>query len=271
MGAERQPVVLVGDRVRVSVTGAGEGVLEQVLPRTSELSRQSAGGKPIVVAANVDRLLVVSSVAHPRPSWTLVDRMLVSASRDGVQAAICLNKWDLLDLERAELLEEIQSTLALYGRLGYDTFAVSALRATGLAPLLDWLRGHIAVFSGHSGVGKSTLLNQLIPGLEAETQEVNRVTGKGRHTTSGVQLYKIPTGGYAADTPGFREFQPADLPPEELGRHYPEIRDAAGSCRFNDCLHRTEPHCAVRKAVEGGGISKFRYDNYLQILSTLLG
>lgn len=263
----RQPVA--GDRVVVSKLDEAEGVLEHVLPRRTELQRATAGGRLVLVAANVDCLLIVLSARDPPPRWALVDRMLVAGYRDGVEPAICLNKWDQVegaDLERVKL-EEI---LDLYRSLGYRSFAVSARDGIGLGDLTGWLRDRVTVLSGHSGVGKSTLLNRLVPNLDLHTLEVNPVTGKGRHTTTQVLLLPLPGGGYAVDTPGFREFQPVELPPAELGRHYPEFRDHVARCRFSDCLHRGEPRCAVRQAVDEGRISKFRYENYLQILRSLL-
>jgi ribosome biogenesis GTPase len=262
-----QPVA--GDRVVVSKLDRAEGVLEQVLPRRTEVQRATAGGRLVLVAANVDGLLVVLSARDPPPRWSLVDRMLVAAYRDDLEAAICLNKWDQVegaDVERKSL-EEV---LKLYRSLGYVSFAVSARDGAGLEDLARWLHDRVTVFSGHSGVGKSTLLNRLVPDLDLETLEVNPVTGKGRHTTTRVLLLPLPGGGYAVDTPGFREFQPVDLPPAELGRHYPEFRDHVARCRFSDCLHQGEPKCAVRQALEAGRISKFRYDNYLQVLRALL-
>lgn len=264
----RSPVV-VGDRVLVSVLSETEGVLESILPRRSELMRGTAGGRPNVVAANVDRLLVVLAARSPPPRWSLVDRMLVAAERDSLEPAICLNKKDQVAAGSQDA-RSLESALEVYRGLGYVSFSISALRGTGLEPLESWLKDEVTVFSGHSGVGKSTLLNCLIPGLEVGTGRVNAVTGKGRHTTAAVSLFGLPSGGYVADTPGFREFFPVGLKRAELGRHYPEFRRVQVSCRYSDCLHRVEPSCAVRDGVESGEISRLRYDNYLQILSTLV-
>ena len=264
----RSPVV-VGDRVLVSELSATEGVLEAILPRRSELVRGTSGGTPIVVAANVDRLLVVLAAKEPPPRWALVDRMLVAAERDSLEPGICVNKQDQVaaGTSNAELLG---TTLEMYRELGYASFSVSARLGTGLEPLASWLQDEVTVLSGHSGVGKSTLLNCLVPGLDLGTGHVNAVTGKGRHTTSAVSLFRLPGGGYVADTPGFREFLPVDLKPAELGRHYPEFRRVQAGCRYKDCLHRVEPTCGVKDAVESGQISRLRYENYLQILSTLV-
>lgn len=273
---EGRSTAVAGDRVVVSRTGGDEGVLEKVLPRRTELVRGTGSGRPIVVAANVDRLLVVLAARDPPPRWALVDRMLVAAERDDLEPAICLNKMDQLEPGSPER-DALAGILDLYRKLGYGTFPLSARTGEGLESLRSWLGGKTTVLSGHSGVGKSTLLNALSPGLELATGDLNELTGKGRQTTTAVSLFKlasldIRSAGYVADTPGFREFLPADLKPAELGRHYPEFRSVleGGRCRFPDCLHRVEPACAVKKAVEAGSVSKMRYENYLQILGSLL-
>jgi ribosome biogenesis GTPase len=260
----RSPVV-VGDRVEVRPLGAEEGVLERILPRVSELTRGTGEG-PVVVAANLEQLLVVLAARDPPPRWALVDRMLVYGERDGLVTAVCLNKWDQVEGDPGESarLEEI---LALYRGLGFSVFRTAAARGEGLESLAAWLQGKATAVSGHSGVGKSTLLNALHPGLALATGAVNAATGKGRHTTSAVTLLRMPFGGYVADTPGFRSFSLAGMTRAELGRHFPEFRGLDPGCRYPDCLHAAEPDCAVRRAVAAGKVSKFRYENYLQILS----
>jgi ribosome biogenesis GTPase len=265
---EREHVPVAGDRVVVSGAGDGEGVLERILPRRTELWRARAGGRSVLVAANVDQLLTVVAAREPAPRWALVDRMLVAAHRDGLEPAVGLNKWDQVEdapQERSRLVE----IAAMYRELGYPFFTLSATEGRGLPPLVDWLRDRTTALAGHSGVGKSTLINALEPDFRLPVGDVNVVTGKGRHTTSAVRLLKLPAGGYAVDTPGFREFQPVDLPVEELGRHYPEFARVLSDCRFKDCLHHEEPGCAVRAAVEEARIPKMRYNNYLLILASL--
>ena len=265
-GGGRSPL-LVGDTVVVTPAGEGEGVIERILPRRTELVRGTAGGKPVLVAANMEQVLVLLAAREPSPRWGLVDRMLVAARRDDLAPAITLNKIDQLD-DDSKLRGEIAPILLEYRALGYPTFEISALRGDGLGDVMTWLSGKITAISGHSGVGKSTLLNALIPGLSIETGEVNEVTGKGRHTTTAAALYRLPAGGYIADTPGFREFVPVGTSPAEIGRHFPEIRGLLGGCRYNDCLHREEPSCAVRAAVEAGGIPRRRYESYLKLVSS---
>jgi len=267
-GEGRSPV-LVGDRVEISSTREGEGTLERILPRRNVLGRCTGGGKPIAIAANIDALLIVMAARDPPPRWGLVDRMLASADRDGFEAAICINKWDQIDEapERGEFLE----TCELYRRIGYPVLGVSAARGDGMDSLASRLAGKVTVLSGHSGVGKSTLLNRLDPGLSLVTGEVNEVTGKGRHTTTAATLYRLASGGHVVDTPGFREFLPSDIPRTELWLHFPEMAALAGRCRYKDCLHREEPACAVRAALEEGSIPRMRYESYLRILESLPG
>jgi ribosome biogenesis GTPase len=260
--------IVVGDRVLVSPLAPGSGVIEKILPRSSELLRGNAAGEAMVVAANLDQVLIILSVKDPPPRWALVDRMLVAAERDSLAPGILVNKWDLLEAD-ARLGREVEGALSVYRALGYACFTAAARQQEGLEPLAAWLRGKLTAFTGHSGVGKSTLLNGLVPGLGLSTAQVNDVTGRGKHTTTAVHLIQLPSGGYAADTPGFREFLPAGIVPSEVGRHYPEFRSVLGSCRFTDCLHRAEPGCAVARAVLAGSISKLRYENYLQILDGL--
>lgn len=265
-GDGRSPV-LVGDRVEISLTSEGEGTLERVLPRRNVLGRSTAGGKPVVIAANVDALLIVMAARDPPPRWGLADRMLASADRDGFEAAICINKWDQIDMapERGELLD----TCELYRRIGYPVLTVSALRGDGIDEVASRLGNKVTVLSGHSGVGKSTLLNRLDPSLSLTTTEVNEVTGKGRHTTTAAALYRIPSGGHVIDTPGFREFMPSDIPRTELWLHFPEMAGLEGACRYKDCLHREEPGCRVRAALEEGKVPRMRYESYLRILESL--
>lgn len=262
--------VLVGDRVLVTRLGDTEGVLEKVQPRHSELVRETAGRSRVVVAANVDQVLVLVAACDPPPRWALVDRMLIAAERDGLVPAVGLNKIDQLDSD-PEVRAEVLAVLELYRSLGYAVHAFAANTGQGLELFRPWLAGKSTVFSGHSGVGKSTLINALCPGMDLVTGGLNEVTGRGRHTTTAVSLFRLAAGGHVVDTPGFREFMPTELEPAELGRHYPEFLRvfAVDRCRFNDCLHKTEPACAILRALQKGEISQLRYQNYLQILGTL--
>jgi ribosome biogenesis GTPase len=261
---------VAGDRVRVTPAGPGVGALEEVLPRRSVLQRgkESARGEGRVVAANLDQVAVVISAAEPPPRWALVDRLLVEADRQGLGALVVVNKLDLAG--KAEERRALDEAVEVYRSIGYRVLPVSAQSGAGLAELESALSGLLTVLSGHSGVGKSTLLNRLVPGASLVTREVNPKTKKGLHTTTSAVLVKLPVGGYVTDTPGFREFALAALPAPELGRRYPEFQEAIAACRFKDCLHEDDAGCAVRAAAEAGRISKLRYQNYLQVLRSLL-
>jgi len=279
--------VVVGDRVVVSPTSEGEAVLEEILPRRTEMRRARAlAGRAVtgrrrtkrgsqrqvevVVAANVDRVLSVQAALVPFPSWSLVDRVLISAAWEGVEAGVCLNKWDQVadEPDAAEYLEEC---LDVYRGLGHATFCTSGLHGEGIDALRAWLAGKVTVFSGHSGVGKSTLLNALCPGLEVQTGHLSAQTGKGRHVTTAVAFYDLPgaDGGAVIDTPGYREYGLTALEPAQLGPHYVEFQPHIGDCRFKDCRHVDEPECAVLAALDRGEISGLRYESYLSVLESL--
>jgi ribosome biogenesis GTPase len=263
--------LVAGDRVVVTRTSEGEGVLERVLPRRSELRRGPLTGEEEgrTTAANIDQLAIVISAIPPPPRWGLVDRLLVEAERRDLPSLLVLNKADLAP-PGSGARAQVEEGVAVYRGLGIPAFITSALAPSVNEDLLSALRGRITVLSGHSGVGKSSLLNRLIPGANAPTGEVNSVTGKGRQTTTWAVLVPLGSGGYLVDTPGYREFSLGGMDGSELGRFYPEFRDAIGRCKFKDCLHRDEPRCQVKQALEEGTISKLRYQNYLQILSSLV-
>lgn len=294
-GSNQLPVV-VGDRVRVREVSSGEGILEERLPRRTELRRCRAGGpcespdgaakrlqrRDRVVAANVDQVLAVVAACRPPPRWALVDRILVSACYEDLDAGICLNKWDQVEGQRGpagvlddrqereeRLARHLEDTLRVYRQLEYPVFRTSALHAEGLDELTTWLRSKTTVLSGHSGVGKSTLLNALSSGVNAATGTVSDVTGKGRHVTAAVSLWELDCGGFLVDTPGYREYGLGGLEPAQIGSLYREFQPHLGSCRFKNCLHLDEPHCAVQRARREGKIDDLRYANYCQIVGSL--
>jgi ribosome biogenesis GTPase len=283
----RLPLV-VGDRVKLRTTQVGEGVIEERLPRRTELRRSRSGGgrepaawesggrqrsrwgEELVVASNVDQVLAVFAAREPAPRWGLLDRILVSAQLEGLGAALCVNKWDQLD-GNPDARDSLEADLSVYVGLGCPVFRTSALHGTGLEGLSDWLKGKTSVLSGHSGVGKSTLLLRLCPGAEVVIGELSEATGRGRHVTTRATLYGLPQGGQVIDTPGFREYGLLRLGAAELGRLFSEFLPHVANCRYKDCLHVSEPDCAVRRALENGAISHLRYTNYVQILHSLDG
>jgi len=244
--------VLTGDRVRVTLLEAGKGVVEEILPRRSELRRP-----PV---ANVDMVLIVMSFDKPTPDLALLDRLLVLADYQEITPCIVLNKSDIAPTTRAECIMDY------YPRVGYRLVNTSAKKREGIEELARVLTGRVAVLAGPSGAGKSSLLNALLPELSLATREVSRKIGRGRHTTRHVELFYLDSGGWIADTPGFSIL---DLPPmkrQELARHFIEFEEPARWCRFNDCLHDQERECGVKEAVDRGEIATFRYHHYLSFL-----
>jgi ribosome biogenesis GTPase / thiamine phosphate phosphatase len=250
----------LGDRVRVSRLDDGTGSIEEVLPRQRVLSRKAPGRKAEqVIVANPDQVVFVVACADPDPNFRMLDRLLVTAERERIPARICANKIDLV-VERAARAE-----FGEYTRLGYPVHYTSAISGKGVRALRMALAGKISVFAGPSGVGKSSLLNAIQPGLGLHTAEVSQTTGKGTHTTVVPELLALDVGGYVADTPGLRAFALWDIEPEEVDGYFPELRELVADCAFNDCTHLHEPGCAVIAAVERGQVSPERYDSYCHI------
>ncbi len=259
-------VVAVGDEVVISLDGADGGVIEDVLPRRTALARPDVFYNHLqqVVVANADQLLIVSSWQDPAIWLELIDRYLITAQRSRLWPVICLNKMDL-----AENKGSVYRTLQPYLDLGYDVLFASAKAGQGIDELRRALAGRMTVLTGLSGVGKSSLLAAVQPGLYVRTAEVSKRRHEGRHTTSQVNLWKLESGGYVVDTPGIREFGLSGLRRDELDGYYPEMLAVREDCRFPDCSHTHEPGCAVRQAVRRGQISKARYHSYKQIYDTL--
>ncbi len=258
-------VVAVGDEVTVLLDGAGRGVVQSVLPRRSALTRPDVFSPHLqqVIVANADQLLAVASWRNPALWPELLDRYLIAAERHSLQSIICLNKVDLADSR-----QECLAALEPYTRLGYRTVLASAVTGEGVAELRELLGGRTTILAGLSGVGKSSLLSAVQPGLKLRIAEVSARRHEGRHTTTQVNLLKLEMGGQVVDTPGIREFGLSGLHRSELARFYPEIAAVAG-CRFANCSHIHEPGCAVRMAVREGRLSAVRYDSYCKIRKTL--
>lgn len=263
--------VAVGDEVRFIDAGDATGMITEVLPRRNKLSRQEAfgperswrsrkGALEQVIVSNIDQMMAVTSAARPKPSWRLMDRFLADAELLEIPALICLTKIDLCDL--AQLREEV----GCYERLGYPVLLTSALRREGLVPLEAQLRGLTTVLIGKSGVGKTTLLNALQPQLGLAVQEVSERIGKGKHTTSHLEMFELEVGGFVIDTPGMREFSPweKDL---NIAYLFREMRPHLGGCKFGaGCSHVHEPGCLIKEGVEAGEIDPRRYDSFVRML-----
>jgi ribosome biogenesis GTPase len=237
-------------------SSALEGVIERVEPRHGLLTRASRGREHVLVA-NVDQVVIVMSLVEPDLKPHLIDRYLASAAQGGIRPLICLNKADLVDSMA------VQPLIGFYSQLAIPTLLTSTRTGLGIERLRGWLRDRQTVFSGQSGVGKSSLLNALQPGLGLRVREVSEMNQKGRHTTTTAQLLRLDFGGWVVDTPGLRQFQLWDIIPEEVEGFFPEFRPFVPLCGYPDCTHTHEDRCAVKKAVERRLISARRYTSYL--------
>jgi len=257
----RSDLVAIGDRVRWSVTEDGQGIIEEVLPRHAVLSRTPPPPRPQVeqvIVANPDQVLVVFSPYNPPLNPLMLDRYLVACEAVHLPLVIVLNKIDLLP-------DTDQDPLDIYRRIGYTVHYTSAVLGQGLETLRGTLHGKISVLTGPSGVGKSSLLNALWPGLDLSVGEISAAHDRGRHTTVLPYLLNPEEGTYVADTPGLRQFRFWDIDPEQLDAFFPEMRPYLGHCHFSPCTHTHEPGCAVQEAVEHGQIDPMRFESYLRM------
>jgi ribosome biogenesis GTPase len=260
MAIDGRNVVAAGDRVwfRPPDPGGDEGVIERVEPREGVLTRGYRGRRH-VIAANVDAVLIVSALAEPGLKISLIDRYLAAAEFSGVRPVIVLNKADLVDVSL------YQWVVGLYSQFGYETVVTSAADGRGLDRLRELLGRGVTAISGQSGVGKSSLLNALQPGLNLRVREVSDGTTKGKHTTTTAELIRLESGGYVVDTPGLRQFELWGVLPGELEGCFIEFRPFVPLCRFPDCSHTHEGRCAVKDAVYWGWIHAGRYESYLKL------
>lgn len=260
----------VGDRVEMEEEegNAGTAIISAILDRHNYINRQSPRHKhqQHIVAANLDQSVLVATLREPRTSAGFIDRFLVASEMYHVPAVIVFNKSDLYRQK-----EEAQFELwkSIYEKAGYRCIRCSAETSEGIEELQQQLKGKVSLFSGHSGVGKSTLLNRILPGLELRTRDVSGWSGKGMHTTTFAEMFELPDGGAIIDTPGMREFGLVNLDEAELSHYFPEMRTYIGQCQFNNCIHINEPGCAVKKAVNEGAISTERFESYVNLLISL--
>jgi ribosome biogenesis GTPase / thiamine phosphate phosphatase len=252
-----------GDRVRFTPLSGGQGIIEEVLPRRSLLSRaRSQSGGEHVMLANLDQAVLVFAVREPVPHFGMLDRYLALCEHAGVEVTICLNKVDL------GVPTEVGSEVRLYLELGYRTIYTSATTREGIGALGAQLKGRTSLLSGPSGVGKSSLMNLCLPDANQRTRQVSDSTGKGRHTTTGVRLLPLDEGGWLADSAGIRELALWNVPSEALARTFVELRPAAGECLFEDCDHSEgEGGCALREALASGAITPNRFASFLRLLA----
>ena len=255
--------VAIGDIVCFVEAGDGMGLITEVVERTNALVRRAAGPKPLeqVIVANVDQVVCVVAAARPAPSWELLDRYLAAAEASDLRALICITKADLIDL--SALAEEVEN----YQQIGYPVLLTSSATGLNINEFRAALIGQVSVFTGKSGVGKTSLLNAVQPDLGLRVNEVSGKTGKGKHTTTHLEMFALDGGGSVVDTPGMREFGLWNVHERELASLFPELRPYVGQCRFGlDCSHSHEPGCAIKEAVAEGEISPRRHQSYVRML-----
>lgn len=261
-GPLRGDVAAVGDWVEVTQIEAETGVIEAVEPRRRMFSRLAPNPQGVyqqIILANLDQVVLVFACARPEPRFGMLDRFLVIAEKQGIPAVIVANKVDLVGMEQAEKM------FAHYVPLGYPVIYTSARDGEGMETFRMQLAGKISLLAGPSGVGKSSLLNAIQPGLGLAAREVSQATSKGRHTTVVREMFLLDDNGYVADTPGLKALALWDIEPEELDAYFPELRTLVSQCQFSDCTHVHEPGCAVLSAVDAGRVHPNRYNSYLRM------
>jgi len=262
--------VAVGDEVEINVEDETENtaIITSIHSRKNYINRQSPRIKHQhhIVASNLDQSALVATLKEPRTSQGFIDRFLVASEMFHVKVIIIFNKADLL---KRKDLEKFNDMKEMYEEAGYKVFLTSARENTGIASLQEELKDKTTLISGHSGVGKSTLLNVIFPEINLKTQEISGWSGKGKHTTTFAEMFDLPFGGAIIDTPGMREFGLVDISKQEVSHYFPEMRDRLNDCQFNDCLHVNEPGCAIKEAVINGDINEDRYVSYVNIMESI--
>lgn len=262
--------IAVGDEVEIEIENENEDsvVINTIHERKNYITRQSPHNKNQhhIVASNLDQSLLFATLKDPKTSQGFIDRFLVASEAYHVPAMIVFNKSDLYQRKELTKLEEFR---LMYEKIGYKILVMSISENKGVQEVKDLLKDKVTLLSGHSGVGKSTFINLIFPGLILKTQDVSGWSGKGLHTTTFAEMYDLPFGGKIIDTPGLREFALMDIPKNELGHFFPEMRALINDCQFNDCMHIEEPGCAVKAAVNEGNIAIDRYVSYRNILDSI--
>jgi ribosome biogenesis GTPase len=261
--------IAVGDNVSVEIDEESEartGLIYDLAERKNYIIRKSINlsKQTQIIASNIDQALLVVTLSKPRTSFGFIDRFLVTAEAYHIPVVLLFNKVDQYDEEDLAFLEEV---IELYEKIGYACRKISALKSIGLADLKLQIAGQTSLLSGHSGVGKSTLINQLIPSAIIRTSTISAASEKGIHTTTFAEMHPLEMGGYIIDTPGIRELGVVDIPDEELAHYFPEMKKVMSRCKFHNCKHLNEPNCAVKEAYEKGIIAIPRYESYLSIMA----
>ena len=259
--------VNIGDLVMVNIE-EGDATIQEVLPRNNYIIRQSTHNRTAehIIAANLDQAIIMATIAMPRTSTGFIDRFLVTATAYHIPCIVLFNKTDLYNESEQEQVAQLAN---IYRQAGFMVVATSAEKNTGVDEVRSLLQGKISLLAGHSGVGKSTLINKIDSKLQLKTAEVAAYNQKGKHTTTFAEMFELPFGGFIIDTPGIKEFGVLDFEAAEVAQYFPEMEKRMHDCRFNNCLHINEPGCAVKAALEDGDIAMSRYENYLSIIHEL--
>jgi len=254
----------VGDKVQFDISGATEGMITELLPRENYIIRKATNlsRQEHILASNIDQAILTVTLIQPKTSLGFIDRFLVTAGAYHIPVTLVFNKIDLLAEDELILLEKI---ISIYTSVGYSCLKLSAKTGEGIPLLKKSLEKKYNLFSGHSGSGKTSILNGICPELHLKTAPISNYHEKGTHCTTFAEMVEISDTGYVIDTPGIKELGLVDIPLEEISHYFPEMRDRLGDCRFNNCLHIHEPKCGIRKAVENGTITRERYESYLSI------
>lgn len=258
--------VAVGDIVELQRDEDGSNQIVTILPRKNYIIRKSINlsKQAHIIASNLDQAILVATLVAPRTSLGFIDRFLVTAEAYGINAKIVFNKCDVLDEEMIELQNDI---IKLYTDIGYQCYSISSFNNDDVEMIKDLLKDKTTLLSGHSGVGKTTLINAIDSKLDLRTGDISLAHLKGMHTTTFAELFPLSFGGNIIDSPGIKELGLVEMKKEEIGHYFPEIRALLNECKFNNCIHVNEPHCSILKAVEEGRISDERYQSYLGILN----
>lgn len=257
--------IAVGDRVKIEINKEGTAFIYEIEERRNYIIRRSSNlsKESHILAANIDQALLIVTVNYPQTNTTFIDRFLASAEAYRIPANIVINKTDCYEEGDKEYADAL---CFLYKTIGYNCYQVSAKTGEGMDKIKNIIENKVTLFSGNSGVGKSTLINYLMPGLHLKTGTISASHKKGMHTTTFSEMFELPQGGYIIDTPGIKGFGTIDFDPKEVAHYFPELFRISHNCRFNNCTHRHEPGCAVLKALENHEISESRYNSYLSII-----
>lgn len=257
--------VAVGDEVAFEMEQEDKGTIKEILPRKNYVVRQSPRKKHYLhlLASNVDQAVLIMTIRNPNLKQGFIDRFLLMTEPYNIPTTIVFNKADLHEEDDTALYNYLKD---IYEDIGYPVFMVSATEGTGIETLRSHLKDKISLIGGQSGVGKSTIINALLPGIDLRTDEISDYTGKGQHTTTFAEMFKLPDGGQIIDTPGIKTLAFSHLEPKDISHNFREIFSVSKDCKYGNCTHRNEPKCAVKEGVEEGTISELRYANYIQLM-----